>query len=47
MPTVIEIKLDKRLIINIILVLAVALAVFEAVELGLIAYSLKAGLLCK
>lgn len=46
MPTI-EIKVNKRFLINFLLIVITLVALLEAVELGLIAYSLKAGLLCK
>lgn len=47
MPNVIEIKFNKRLFINFILVLIVALAFLETVEMGIIFYGLKTGIFCK
>ncbi|MFA5133757.1 MAG: hypothetical protein WC459_03070 [Patescibacteria group bacterium] len=47
MAKTIEIKLNKRVIINILLAIAVLAVILEAAELGLIAYALKAGTLCK
>ncbi len=47
MGTTLEIKVNKRFFINLVLVVIVVLAVLEAVELGLLAYGLKTGLLCK
>lgn len=43
----IEIKVNKRVFINLLLVVIAIIALLEAVELGLIAYNIKAGLLCK
>lgn len=47
MSTTIEIKLDKKLFLNVVLVLAVLASIALAVELGVIAYSLQSGALCK
>jgi hypothetical protein len=47
MSTNLEIKIDKRFLINFILIAAVVLAVLEFAELAVIAYSLKTGALCK
>ncbi|MFH1193546.1 MAG: hypothetical protein V1661_00965 [bacterium] len=43
----IEIKLNKRLIINLLLTIAVVAVILEAAELGFIAYALKTGVLGK
>lgn len=43
----IELKINKRFFINLMLVIIVIVAVLETVELGLLAYSVKSGLLCK
>lgn len=43
----IEIKLNKRIVINALLAIAVLAVVLEAAELGFIAYALKVGALCK
>lgn len=43
----IEIKVNKRFLINLLLVVITLVAILEAVELGFITYSIKTGLLCK
>jgi hypothetical protein len=43
----IEIKLNRRTVINFLLAIAVIAVILEAVELGLIAYALKTGVLGK
>ncbi|MFC1612308.1 hypothetical protein ACFL29_00455 [Patescibacteria group bacterium] len=40
-------KLDKRLLFNILLFIAVLAAILIIVELGIIAYALKAGVFCE
>lgn len=47
MGTAIEIKVNKKLLVNIILVILVFAAILEAVELGLMAYALKTEVFCK
>ncbi len=47
MAATLEIKVNKRFFINLVLVAVVVLALLEAVELGLLAYGIKTGLLCK
>jgi len=47
MANAIEIKLNRRTVINFLLAIAVIAVILEAAELGLIAYALKTGLLCK
>lgn len=46
MPTI-ELKINKRFFINSLLLIIVVVAALETIELGLLAYSVKSGLLCK
>lgn len=43
----IELKINKRFFINLLLFIIVIVAILETIELGLLAYSVKSGLLCK
>ncbi|MBU1180033.1 hypothetical protein KJ885_03755 [Patescibacteria group bacterium] len=47
MSNSITLKFNKRFLINVLLFVAVLLALLVLVELGIIAYSLKTGALCK
>lgn len=47
MGSILEIKINKRFFINLVLVAITLLALLETVELVLIAYGIKTGLLCK
>lgn len=47
MDNAIVLKFNKKFLINFLLFFVVILALLELVELGIVAYALKTGTLCK